>query len=381
MQKIILAATAATLLAGTASSQSKYMSPSMFAKKAGNYQWHSFPFTVSSASASRVTRYQEIHNLPATAKGKLSAIAMRTSSYHTNFGAPPKFWTVIELKISTANNQADKMSSTFASNIGKDVTTVIAKKKISFGSFPILPKDPQPLFYKLPFDKNKVLAFAGNKSLLLDFVQSDNDLYDSVKRVWRRFYPDAAAYQLTSSTITHEGRACYPSKSRAFLPFYQSNSAWLNRITNKIRFNGNVFNGNPGSIALQITTSGALSAPIPLGGGCSLYIDPSKVLWAFPTVLDTRGFGFFPNVGGKRVNFEIPWQTSFNGTNLIIQSFNVDAGVNKPGFATSQKTTLTMPFFMSTGYPVSSVYRTRYTGTATGFARKGYGHVTEFTFN
>jgi len=374
MSKFLLSAAAAALVAGGLSAQTKVISPAQFAKKPGNYFYHYYPIYTTSSTTYQVCRYQEVMDLPATAKGKLSALALRASAYHATYGAPPAFTVTMEIKASTAATNAGTMSTSWASNEGKDVTTVLAKKAIKFAVFPLLPKFPQPFFYKFPFDQNKVLAFAGGKSLCLDMTQFSNDLYRN--STYNYFYTDSVSFTYTSALATHKGRACY-SSNPYFLPFYGYTYGYIYTSSNNYRHYGYSYYGPANGLAVQVVSAGEMPVGLPIAGGCSLYVDLSKVLWTMPATTDSRGYARYPKTG----YFEFPWKQAYNGAELNAQSFAFDAKANSAGIVATQLNKLNLPSYMKTGYPVSSIYRTGYNSQTTGYARKGYGHVNELTFN
>jgi len=370
------------VLAGSSlSAQTKYVSPAGFIKKPGNYMYHYYPFYTTSSTTFRKARYQEVMNLPASAKGKLAAIALRTGAYNKQFGAPPAFNVTLEIKASTAATTALTMSTSWASNEGKDVTTVLAKKKLNFAKFPILPGSVQPFFFKFPFDKNKVLAFAGGKSLLLDMTQFDNSLYNATTRTYSRFYADSVSYTYTSSLQVHSGRACY-SSNPYFLPMYGYTYGYVYTSQNVYRHYGYSYNGPANGLGFKVISAGKYAKGIPLAGGCSIYVDLAKVLWVTPTKLDNRGFGAYPaRVNNRTQYITIPWSSALNSVQLYGQAFVVDPKANATGLAATQLNEVSLPFYSPKSYPVSSIYRIGYNSQTTGFARKGYGHVTELTFN
>ena len=378
MRLSILVPAVAVLAAGSLSAQTKYVSPAAFVKKPGNYMYHYFPFVTTSSTTYIRCRYQEVMDLPAGAKGKLSAIALRTGAYNKTYGAPPAFSATLQIKASTAATKAQTMATAWATNEGKDATIVLATKKVNFAKFPILPGSVQPFFFKIPFDKNKVLAFAGGKSLCLDMTQTANTLYQN--STYHYFYPDSVSYTYTSSLQTHSGRACY-SSNPYFLPFYGYTYGYYYISQNVYRHYGYAYYGTANGVAFKVISAGKYPKGIPLAGGCSIYTDLAKVLWVTPSKLDSRGFGYFPpRVNNRTQYITVPWSSKLNGVQIYGQAFVIDPKANATGLAATQLNEVTLPSY-STTYPVSSIYRTNYSSQTTGYARKGYGHVTELTFN
>ncbi|MEZ5989153.1 MAG: hypothetical protein R3F30_08525 [Planctomycetota bacterium] len=223
MSKRSLPALCGLLVVGTLSAQTTYVSPASRAALDA-YSSTSYPFRNSSVATGRYQSYQMVHDLPASAKGKLSGIAMRREGFSTGsnwYDDPtPAINATIEIRCSTAANTAANIVSTLASNHGSDKTTVLAKKAVSFKSIPRIPSVPaQPFLFKFPFDSGKTLAFAGNKSLCYEIEIFDHDLYDTKTSSYKYVYFDYF-YNTTSGRVLQTGRGCYGTNTSSIFPYY-----------------------------------------------------------------------------------------------------------------------------------------------------------------
>lgn len=386
MSKIVVPAIVATLATGLCA-QSKVVYPSTAARVSGNAGL-TFPFTVSSTSPYRRTRYQEIVDLPAGAKGKLSALAFRLAQDHRTLPQLPAFSATLEVRVSTAQTTAATIHDKWVYNEGKDVTVVVARRTIQFPQVQVNATGPQPFAFKIPFDANKTLLFAGGKSLCIDMIQDDNDLYDAKAKVYNNVYMDAVDFSSGIGVTSHEGLPCFSSNPLTFFPFHGFTS--VNLATGTAPNAGNLFayansyNGPPNGVGAHILCAGKLPVGLPIAGGCSLYVDLAKVVTIQIEVANSKGDARYPAyiTGQSTYLFDTPFRSVFAGKTLHAQAFALDFKANQAGLVSTQLNNIEMPaYYKPQSYTSSYSYLTNYTSGTSGNRTRGRGHVLELTFN
>lgn len=114
----------------------------------------------------RVVRYQEIHDQLAGSSRSINSISLRRTADMVTI---PAFKATCSMRLSTATNQAAKISSSFANNTGPDVSTVIKTRSISFPeNVPAGPGILPAFSYTLPTDQP--FAFMGKGPLCLELL-------------------------------------------------------------------------------------------------------------------------------------------------------------------------------------------------------------------
>ncbi|MEZ5989148.1 MAG: hypothetical protein R3F30_08500 [Planctomycetota bacterium] len=337
--------------------------------------------------------YMEIHDLPASAKGKLSGIAMRREGFYTSSNwytdPSPAINATMEIRVSTAANTAATMVSTLASNHGSDKTTVLVKKAVNFKSIPRIPNvNAQPFLFKFPFDSGKTLAFAGGKSLAYEIETFDHDLYDTKTSSYKYIYFDRD-YNSTSGRSQQNGRACYGSNTASILPYY---SYWYSSYyssTNVLRMYGYAYNGVSGGISVALLSGGLLPTGVKLPGDCWLYIDPAKIFMTVPgsgltssgSKSTTHYIPPYASSSTSRQYLDIPWDPKFANAQIEVQTLGIDPTANSLGLTLSNNNTVFVPNYSTSGLPCSYGYRYQ---SGTNFYEYRYldqGNVTQFTFN
>ncbi|MEZ5989154.1 MAG: hypothetical protein R3F30_08530 [Planctomycetota bacterium] len=390
MNKRMLQVVFAATLAGGLTAQTTYVSPASRAA-VDAYSATSYPFRNSSVATGRYQSYQMVHDLPASAKGKLSGIAMRREGFNTGsnwYDDPsPAINATIEIRCSTAATTASSIVSTLASNHGSDKTTVLAKKAVSFKSIPRIPNVPaQPFLFKFPFDSGKTLAFAGNKSLCYEIEIFDHDLYDTKTSSYKYVYFDYF-YNTTSGRVKQSGRGCYGTNTSSVLPYY---GYWYNyyyTTTNVLRMYGYGYNGVSGGVSIALLSAGTLPAGVKLPGDCWLYIDPAKIFMTVPgsglTSSGSKSTTHYipPYQGTTRQYLDIPWDPKFVGVMFEEQTLGIDPGANALGVTMSNLNTVHTPKYSTSGLPASFAIRYQSGTTFREYRYTDRGNVTEFTFN
>ncbi|MEZ5989150.1 MAG: hypothetical protein R3F30_08510 [Planctomycetota bacterium] len=382
----------ALALAGSLAAQTTFVSPERVANIDG-YSSSSYPFRLSSTQTARYQSYMEIHDLPASAKGKLSGIALRREGFYTGssyYDDPtPNFTVDMEIRVSTAVNTAANMVSTLASNHGSDKTTVLKRAKVNWKPIPRIPNVPvQPFLFKFPFDSGANLAFAGGKSLAMEFESWDNDLYDSTTSTYKYVYFDRD-YNTTSGRQLQTGRGCYGSDTSSIFPYYSYWYAYYYTTTNVLRMYGYGYYGVNGGVSVALLSGGKLAAGIPLAGACWLYIDPSKIFLTVPgsgllynnTKSTTHYIPPYIANNSARQYLDLPWNPAWAGAVMQVQTLGIDPTANSMGITMSNLNSVDVPNYSTTGLPVSYGYRYLSGTSYYEYAYKDQGNATQLTFN
>lgn len=346
----------------------------------GNY----YPYFYGSSNAVyRQFHYQEVHDL-GTAKGAIKGLLYRRDGNIYAGSKSPANWVDMELALSKAKTTSQTASTTFASNEGSNRVVVLKRKKVNFPSYPWLPTKPQPFFFSIPFDTNKVLAFTGG-SVCVDVKVYDNSVYNATTRVYNRIYLDAA-YNSTSGSYTRRGRACYASDQNNILPFYGYAYSYLYRSTNQLRIYGYSYYGLKGGTGIMLIAAKALPTPVPMPGACYLYVDPTSILMMVPGTgigynnSKTKTYYYPPYQGNTRQYLNVPWSNSLRNVKLEIQMVGFDPKANSLGWTFTNLTTMTLPNYNPKGLTVSRIYKNGSSAftSSTGYLGKSYGLVTTF---
>ncbi|MEZ5989149.1 MAG: hypothetical protein R3F30_08505 [Planctomycetota bacterium] len=392
MRKHLFAPAALLVCAGALAAQTTFVSPARSAS-IDAYSSSSYPFRNSSVATGRYQSYMEIHDLPSTAKGKLSGIALRREGFNTGsnwYDDPsPAITADMEIRVSTSVNTAATMVSTLASNHGADKTTVLKRAKVNFKSIPRIPNVlAQPFLFKFPFDSGSTLAFAGGKSLAYEVEIFDHDLYDQQNSTYKYIYFDRD-YNTTSGRSQQNGRACYGSNTASVLPYYSYWYSSYYSTTNVLRMYGYAYNGVSGGVSVALLSGGLLPAALKLPGDCWLYIDPAKIFMTVPgtglTSSASKSTTHYipPYIANNtsRQYLDIPWDPKFAGAQMEVQTLGIDPTANSLGLTLSNNNTVFVPNYSTNGLPVSYGYRYQSGTNFYEYAYKDQGNVTQFLFN
>ncbi len=376
------AAVAGACLSCVLPAQKGFVFPREFAGLEGPY-WTYYPFFQANISkAFRTSHEQTVYDLGKT-PGKIYGIAFRRDGiWGRNIGTP-SCWVEVEIACSTAATTSGTMSRTFASNEGKDRTVVLAKKKIRFNAFPVLPGIPQPFSFVFPFDQNRVFGFGGG-SLCVDIKVTDNDLYDESTKSYKYVYLDLV-YNNNIGVHLDGGHGCYGSAQSIF-PFYSHpfSSARFNylKLRWELAYSASGGNGRPGGTALHLMSTALLPRPRELTRACRLYVDPDKVFWVLPGAAysPTSTLYYFPPwTVSRREVLSVPWEKRLRGLKFYTQSINLDPGANPWNLVTGNYSEVTLPMYSEEKFPLSYVLATGYSfNHRTGYLITGAGLVTKF---
>ncbi len=352
------------LLAGGAAAQTTLVSPPLFKDHAGNTS-RSYIFRPSSTQSNRQARFLEVNDLNLSKAAAIKGMAFRWYA-GSNYYYHLPFQAELELSLSTAQTTGATVSSTFASNIGKDATVVIAKKKINFppkltyGSF------PNPFMYKLTFDTGKVFNLAAGKSLCWDIKVYDNDLYAKGNPY---IYLDSA-YLSSYSTAYMD----YGSGSDAGNPRYKYYCYLYDSLSVSVghRIYGSCYYGPPfGKAFAVIGLDKAPGGGLPIGPLAKLYIHPGKILTvAGPFDLNYYGYKY---VSSSTPFLTIPNLPAYLGFKLYGQFVALDKSYTKI-YSTNGRV-IQLPLWSSTSGKTLGMGYVYKTGSAAFTSTTGYRGV------
>ena len=360
-------------LAGGAAAQSTLVFPRIFKDHAGNTS-RTYIFRASSTTTYRQSRYLQVDELNLPQAAVVKGMAFRWyAGYNYYYHLP--FQADLELTLSTAQTTGATISATFASNIGKDATVVIAKKKINFppkltyGSF------PNPFMYVLPFDPGKAFSLAAGKSLCWDIKVHDNDLYAKGNPY---IYLDSAYLSSYSTAYMDFGKGSDAGnpRYRYYCYFYDSVSTTAGH-----RIYGSCYYGPAFGKTFALIGYGRFPGNgLPLGPDARLYIHPNMILKvAGPYDLNYYGYKY---VGSNTPFLTIPNNPQYLGLKLYGQFFAFDKTYQHL-YSTNGRV-FQLPLWSSTsGKSLGSGYVYK-TGTSaftspTGYRRTNSGVIVKYT--
>ncbi len=366
----ILALPALALLCAAVPAQ--VVHPSVFKDKVGNLTT-SYIFLSTSNPSSRMCRYMQIHDLKPASALQIKELAFRMTSffnYNTYYRYLP-FKAQLELAVSTAKTTASTASSTFASNVGPDAVTVIAKKFLNFPGHSGQ-AFPNPFEYKLPFDTGKVFTLGAGKSLCWELKVYDNDLYPNKGF---SLYLDTARLT-TGSFGTYYGRGSLVPGGHPYVAHYGHLYTSFSP-TSGYKFYGYCYYGPPfGKTFFLLSTGRGTGAPV--GPYAKLWIDPAKIVGIFgPYDLNYSGY-FYKSYSSPF--FSVPFRPWKLGLHLYSQWFSIDKAANV--YSTCGYFTQLNLWKSTSGVNlgVARIYRTGSSAftNSRGYLARNYGVITQF---
>jgi hypothetical protein len=386
MHHSLLILAALPLLASPLCAQTTVVNPKGFAASDAPSSSY-YPFRPNSRPTYRWLDYMEIHDIDSKVKGKLSGIKWRREGTYTggSYQSPsPVFWANMTVSLSTAAVTSQNMTTTWASNHGKNLTTVLKTKKVNFKSIPYIPKLPfQPFLFSIPFDSGSQLVHTGG-SVAAQIEVSDNNLYDSTTSTYSYLYFDHA-YNSTSGVYTHRGRGCYGSDETQFYPFIGYSYTNLDTTKNAHRYYGYSYYGLLGGVGIDLMAASKLPTSVPLPGGCYLHVNLGSVIIATPGsgVRGTAKYTTFyypPYQGTTRQYAYIPNSPGVAGARVYCQKVGVDPKANSMGLVLSNYTQMNFSNYQVAGLGIARGYGYQ-SGTNKYYTRSfNYGNVSSFTF-
>ncbi|HHI68706.1 MAG TPA: hypothetical protein ENJ97_05200, partial [Planctomycetes bacterium] len=161
MKRQLLALFFPLVLGAGAAGQSYLVHPPQYKNLEGESST-SYPFYYHATNAAyRQMIYQQVHDNLSKTPLPLKGIAFRRDVWQLYTW--PAWSADVELSVSHSPQgiTSTTLSRTFAANMGKDATVVIAKKKVRFpptvGTGPF----PRPFAFNLPFDTGKIFLYKG----------------------------------------------------------------------------------------------------------------------------------------------------------------------------------------------------------------------------
>ncbi len=267
MKKLFLSLACSLCISGLVLAQKTLVHPSPYSKVEGESSW-SVLFGYSTYSRYRQVLYQQVHDRLAPFSMVIKGISFRRDGANLYFW--PSWSATLELVLSTAPSgiSSTTLSKVFASNMGKDAKTVIAKKKVSFPPSVPGPKFPRPFVFRLPFDPGRYFPFQGNKNLTWFMKVYDNDLATTVETYIQldRAYMVSPRYNPPGLSVPIGKGGFAPNQYRSmecnFYTYFDRNST-----PNVFRVNPSLNNGPRGGKALVLFSTVRMPFGIPLGAG------------------------------------------------------------------------------------------------------------------
>ncbi len=375
-------------LAGGVVGQSYLVHPPIYKTLEGESSM-SYPFSYHATNpVYRQMIFQQVHDNLSKTPLPLKGIAFRRDANQPYFW--PAWSAVVELTVSHSPQgiTSQTLSRTFASNLGKDATVVIAKKKVRFpptvgsGSF------PKPFAFNLAFDQGKVFLYKGSgRSLTWQLKVFDNDLHSTVGSY---IYLDRAYYYPTSSSISG---AYVPIGHGGFAPrqYRSMYSSFYSRLDKRssprlIKIDPYIMAGPRGGKAVALLSRLKFRQGLPIGaGGGKLWLNPGTIFFVSKLVdLDywgNSGKGLI-GPGGKVVSLiNLPDDPNIYGLHFYGQMAAIDIATLSLYFPNAAEIQLPYDPARTGGVPVGSTYYRGSLTRPTGYGPyKSQGLVVRFTW-
>ena len=388
MKRTRMNSTLPLVLAAGAAGQSYLVHPGQYKTLEGESSY-SYPFYYSPANAAyRQMVFQQVHDNLSKTPLPLKGIAFRRDAAQLYFWAA---WSAdVELIVAHAPQgvTSQTMTKTFASNLGKDATVVIAKKKVRFpptvgnGSF------PRPFTFNLVFDQGKAFLYkGGGRSLTWQLKVYDNDLHSSTGTY---VYLDRAYYYPTSSSISG---AYVPIGQGGFAPrqYRSLFSSFYSRLDKRssprlIKIDPNLSSGPRGGKAVALLSRLKFRQGLPIGaGGGKLWINPGTIFFVSKLVnLDYWGNSGKELVGpgGKVVSLiNLPDDPNIYGLHFFGQMVAIDTATLSLYLPNACEIQLPYDPARTGGVPVGVTYYRGSVTNPTGYGPYKYqGLVVRFTW-
>ncbi len=272
---------AALLPAASLSAQTYLVHPSPYARVEGetSQEW---PFGSGRSWPTGVigVRYQQAHDAISPRTVAIKGMDFRRDGKDA---LPRPGWTLdMELTLSTSPRPAYQILPEFASNMGKDASIVVSRKKIHFPAFPAGWGFPHPFLAQIPFDKGKTFLLGGGKPLCWEVKVWWSDLW---KRPGGYLRFDATGRMEKLMSINY-GHGCYSpgAYEPASMEFYvDPKRPW--------DLQPGISGGPPGGLAFLLGSLGQSRPPLRVGGLlCRFYLDPASLFSLSPLLhLDMLG--------------------------------------------------------------------------------------------
>ncbi len=349
----------------------------------------SYPFYYSATNpVYRQMIYQQVHDNLSKTPLPLKGLAFRRDVSQLYTWAP---WSaVVELTVSHAPQgiTSTTLSRTFAANLGKDATVVIAKKKVRFPPTAGTGPFPRPFAFHLPFDTGKVFLYkGGGRSLTWQLKVYDNDLASTVGSY---IYLDRAYYYPTSSSVSG---AFAPIGQGGFAPrqYRSMYSSFYSRLDKRssprlIKIDPYISAGPRGGKAVALLARLRFQRGLPIGaGGGKLWINPGTIFFVSPLVdMDywgNSGKGLI-GPGGKVVSLiNLPDDPNIYGVHFYGQMVAIDTATLSLYLPNAAEIQLPYDPARTGGVPVGSTYYRGSVTNPTGYGPyKTQGLVVRFTW-
>ncbi|MEZ5988797.1 MAG: hypothetical protein R3F30_06685 [Planctomycetota bacterium] len=350
---MLRAALAVSALLTTASlpAQTRVVLPSLF-EDVESSEYTTYPFSLRSDKLEqRTCSYQEIHDLPASTTGKVSALEYRRDVGNPS-GPSKAFQVEVEVTLATATVTSSGLGSSFAANLGKDAKVVVKRRKLDWPAQLTSSTGPLPFAFAIPFDSGQTFSLAPG-SLCIDIRVFDNDLH--VTSGSNQPYFDRAQNDVKGLGV-RDGRGCFASGGRQN-PAFCFGETQVDPTRSLAGLHVDLAYARSGSVAaLYLAASVLPGAGVLLPGDCHWYLDPLTMFHAIPATdpLKDGQYSFPPDVGTQRQFMEFPWDDAFANGVLYAQPVCLDPRANSAGLVTANFVELHMPPYRSTGTGVSS---------------------------
>jgi len=306
------------LLAGGAAAQTTLVFPPLFKNHAGN-AYHGYIFNPSGPKAYQQARFMEVNDLNFSKTTTIKSMAFRWYA-GLNFYYHQSFQADLELTLSTARTTGSTISSTFATNAGKDATVVIARKKVHFPPKLTYGTFPNPFRYKLFFDTGKTFTLPARKSLCWEIKVYANDLYLKksyfIYLDWALLSSSACSY-MDYGKGSDAGNPLY--RYKGIIKYNDFNPSLGHRIFGSCYW-GPAFGKAFAVIGLDKAPGGGL----PIGPLAKLYIHPARIL----TVAGPYDLNYFGGISvpPSKPFLTIPNLPAYQGAKIYGQFIALDSG-------------------------------------------------------
>lgn len=287
----------------------------------GGAPWWSNP---SQVPGEQHFRSQLISDLPNTIQGNITEIAYRRDGSALQGRALEQFSFEIEATMSTSPNTAAGASTTFAANVGSDVTQVIARKLIIFGSNDFEGTFPEPFDYSLVLDQP--FPYSGTSgSLCFDVKHYQNDMAHPLRPYPLYAELDAMIGSKDGAKLSNGGRCASTNSWEPPIEFDAELFVDDSTGSPRLRYYGHRQYGMHHSRGFFIGSLGRVSPGFQVPGGCGMVEMDYSQLFMFD-ISDSDGtYGRvrWPKTTSQYL-FDLPYDPSWAGAQWYAQEINLD---------------------------------------------------------
>jgi len=288
----------------------------------GGAPWWSNP---SQVAGEQYFRSQLISDLPGTISGNITSIAYRRDGSAVIGRTLENFFLEIEATMSTSPNTAASASTTFAANVGNDVTQVIARKNIAIGAKEFKGTFPEPLDYRFILDVPFPYSGASG-SLCFDVKHYQNDMAHPLRPHRLHVALDSMTGSKKGPTLRNGGRCA--SENYWEPPIEFTAELFVDDSmpgTPRLRYYGHRQYGQHHSRGFFIGSLARVTPGAAIPGGCgALEMDPTvQFLLAISDSDGIYGRVRWPSTPNTWL-FDLPYDPTWAGAQWYAQEVNLD---------------------------------------------------------